>query len=118
MSHSSGEKLRPFLLCSDPPERPINVEYTCMRDLYLAFEEIFLASLPIRNACGHEILIFDHHFFHLAAVTVPDIDRLYMRDEKARILALTEGFGSYEVGRSRAKHLRSVHLTLKDPDEV
>jgi hypothetical protein len=77
-----------------------------MRDLYLAFEEIFLAKVPIKNACGHEILVFDHHFFHLAAVTVPAIDRLYMRDEKERILGLTEGFGHYEVGRSRAKHMR------------
>ena len=118
MSHGSGENVKAYLLCSNPPERPAGVEYPCMRDLYLAFEEIFLAKVPIKNACGHEILVFDHHFFHLAAVTVPAIDRLYMRDEKERILALTEGFGHYEVGRSRAKHMRSVHMTLSDPDEV
>lgn len=118
MSHGSGEKLKTYLLSSNPPERPAAVEYTCMRGLYLAFEEIFLAKLPIKSNCGHEILVFDHHFFHLAAVTVPGIDRLYMRDEKERILGLTEGLGNYEVARSRARHLRSARMTFTDPDEV
>ncbi len=113
-----AEGVKAYLLCSDPPERPANVEYTCLRELYLAFEAIFLGKLPIKNACGHDILVFDHHFFHLAAITVDGVERLYMRDEKQTILGLAEGFGNYDIGKSRAKHLRSVHITLSEPDEV
>jgi phage-Barnase-EndoU-ColicinE5/D-RelE like nuclease2 len=102
-----------------PPQRPKNVQCACMRDLYLAFEEIFLGSGGrIDSSCGHQILVFDHHFFHLAAVTVDGADRLFMKHEKEGILALTSGFGAYRIGESRSKHLRSAYLTLSEPDEV
>jgi hypothetical protein len=57
-------------------------------------------------------------FFHLAAVTVDGIDRLFMRVEKEVILSLSEGFGHYEVGLPRTRHLRSAQMTLAEPDEV
>ncbi|MGH9682173.1 MAG: hypothetical protein ACRD4S_00965 [Candidatus Acidiferrales bacterium] len=85
----------------------------------MAFEEIFLRDgARLQSTCGHEILIFDHHFFHLAAVTVTGIERLFMKEEKGRILSTSSGFGLYEVGEPRVKHLRSAYATFAAPDEV
>jgi hypothetical protein len=108
-----------YLINQNPPKRPPKVEYTCMRELYLAFEEIFLChGGNIQSKCGHALSVFDHHFFHMAAVTVQGIEKLFMKHEKERILALDSGFGLYDVGPSRAQHLRSAHLTVCAPDEV
>jgi hypothetical protein len=107
------------LINPHPPPRPANVNCTSMRELYLAFEEIFLGNSGcIQSACGHTIFVFDHHFFHMAAITVEGVGRLFMRDEKPKILGLDTGFGLYEVGEPRARHLRSAHLTICEPDEV
>lgn len=109
----------PFLINQAPPQRPANVAFGCMRDLYLAFEGIFLSNGGfIESCCGQRILVFDHHFFHLAAITVTGIDRLFMRDEKDKILGMREGYGIYEIGEPRARHLASAHLTYTTPDEV
>ncbi|MGH9860985.1 MAG: hypothetical protein ACRD5F_13270, partial [Candidatus Acidiferrales bacterium] len=39
------------------PERPANVEFSSIRELYLQFEEIFLAGTRslIVSVCGHRI---------------------------------------------------------------
>ncbi len=109
----------PFLINQGAPKRPPNVHYASMGELYRAFEEVFLCNDgSIESTCGHRVLVFDHHFFHLAAVTVPGIERLFMKDEKQRILALDSGFGLYDVGEPRARHLRSAYFTICEPDEV
>lgn len=114
-----GNLQSPFLINQDPPKRPPTVQYSCMRELYLAFEQIFLCDGgKIESKCGHKILAFDHHFFHMAAIAIPGIDKLFMKNEKEKILALDVGFGLYEVGEPRARHLRSAHLTICEPDEV
>lgn len=108
-----------FLINQNPPKRPPNVEYSSIRELYLAFEEIFLCNKGcIKSVCGHELLVFDHHFFHLAAVTIPGIERLFMKDERPRIMELEDGYGLYEIGEPRARHLRSAYVTICAPDEV
>lgn len=108
-----------FLLNQSAPQRPPNVVYSSMRELYLAFEEIFLSGGGcVKSKCGHELFVFDHHFFHLAAITVAGIPRLFMKNEKPKILELVSGFGVYEVGGHRARHLRSAYLTIFEPDEV
>jgi hypothetical protein len=119
MSKQEPAGIKPPLICESFSPRPANIEYGCMRDLYLVFEELFLGQGNCLNsASGHSISVFDHHFFHMASITVPGVNRLYMRNEKEIILGLTEGFGYYEVGASRAKHLRSAYETLANPDEV
>lgn len=108
-----------YIINPAAPQRPPNVEYTCMSGLFQAFEEIFLSSNgKIDSCCGHSVLTFDHHFFHLAAVTVSGVETLFMRDEKEKIRSLTDGFGLYEVDDPRARHLRSAYATLSSPDEV
>ena len=110
------------LINANPPVRPANACCASIRDLYLCFERIFL--LPGRSQivapCGHKITVFDHHFFHLAAISIPGNERLFMRDEKKRILETTDGFGDFLVGQngSRARHLPAVYETLSAPDEV
>jgi hypothetical protein len=92
-----------------------------MANLYAEFESLIgEVSGLIRSPCGHEILIFDHHFFHLAAVSRPPATVLSMPGERAEILATTEGFGRYEIaqGMSRARNLRSAFQTLCEPDEI
>lgn len=110
------------VLRQKPPTRPANVNYASIYDLYLEFENIFLVEgkTPITSPCGHSILIFDHHFFHMAAVNVAGKDRLFMKEEKAHILAATDGFGQYTIshGGSRARHLLAARETLSSPDEV
>jgi phage-Barnase-EndoU-ColicinE5/D-RelE like nuclease2 len=91
-----------------------------MRDLYLAFEAIFLAQDNIHSACGHSIQVFDHHFFHMASIAVPGKEKLFMHEEKETILATCTGFGKYivAIGGTRARHLASAFETLLAPDEV
>ncbi len=90
-----------------------------MSELYGLFDEIFLSSEGvIRSSCGEVISCFDHHFFHLAKVSIPGVKRLFMRDEKTRIMGLNDGFGTYDVFHKRAKYLRSAYETLAEPDEV
>jgi phage-Barnase-EndoU-ColicinE5/D-RelE like nuclease2 len=110
------------LICENPPERPENCIYTSIAGLYAEFENIFLVAEGGRlaSACGHTILVFDHHFFHLAAVRTATEIRLFMRDEKDIIRATTDGHGKYLIDKegSRARHLRSAKATMIDPDEV
>jgi len=92
-----------------------------MAELYLEFETRFLqGDAQIRSTCGHQILIFDHHFFHLAAVRTAAANRLFMVDEKDEIRATIEGMGKYLIDHSgsRARNLPSARSTMEDPDEV
>lgn len=104
------------------PERPANVEFSSIRELYLQFEEIFLAGTRslIVSVCGHRINCFEHHFFHMAGILVDGIEELSMPTEKPTILATTAGFGHYQIieGGARGRHLRSAYGTLISPDEV
>ena len=104
------------------PTRPSNVSYNSISELYLKYVEIFLAGgrSPLVTPCGHEIVFFDHHFFHMASITVDGKEKLFMREEKARILETNEGFGDYWIGHkgSRAKHFHASFETLTTPDEV
>jgi hypothetical protein len=104
------------------PVRPAKVEYQSIRDVYLQFDEIFLADRKslIVSPCGHKIYCFEHHFFHMTGVIVEGIDELRMTKERESILRTTDGFAHYELrdGGSRARHLRSARETLEAPDEV
>ncbi|MGB6544072.1 MAG: PBECR2 nuclease fold domain-containing protein [Candidatus Acidiferrales bacterium] len=104
------------------PTRPSKVEYLSIRELYLQFDEMFLADKQslIVSPCGHKIYCFDHHFFHMAGVFVEGVDELSMQDEKEIILNTHTGFAHYELreGGSRARHLRSARDTLESPDEI
>lgn len=107
------------LISLAPPKRPDAIEYDSMAELYGLFETIFLSSGGvISSSSGEAISCFDHHFFHLAKVSVAGRERLFMRDEKSEITSLTDGFGKYEVFHQRAKYLRSAYETLEEPDEV
>ena len=91
-----------------------------MADLYQLFEGLFLGTGGVlESLCGHTVLIFDHHFFHLAAVT-RGAERLFMVNEKAEIIRTVEGLGLYTLGQqgSRARHLPSAKVSILDPDEV
>ena len=110
------------LIHPNPPPRPDRLIFGSIRELYLHFENIFLSqgASPILSPCGHSILVFDHHFFHLASVSVPGKDKLFMKDEKEIMLATADGFAAYLIGHggSRAKNLRAAYETLTNPDEV
>jgi hypothetical protein len=104
------------------PIRPPKVEFTSIRDVYVQFDEIFLAekkSLVI-SPCGHRIYCFEHHLFHMAGIIVEGVEELSIQKERATILATNNGFAHYELreGGSRARHLRSARQTLESPDEV
>ena len=109
-----------------PCARPALLEYRSVRDLYLAFQNIFLggATGPIPNIvmspCGHEIHIYDHHFFHM--VKLEDLNKpkatLLMAEEMPTILGADTGFGPYTHDKQRALHLPVAALTLSEPDEI
>jgi len=65
-------------------------------------------------------MFFDHHFFHMVAITMEGKEKLFMRDEKEAILATDVGFANYIVGHggTRARYLRSAYETMVSPDEV
>jgi hypothetical protein len=103
--------------------RPDLLEYRSVRDLYLAFQDIFLRGAEVyadvQSCCGHTIRVFDHNFFHL--VKLDDLNKpkpLLMAQEKPIILSITDGFGPYRHDRQRAIYLRSAAVTMSDPDEV
>jgi hypothetical protein len=104
------------------PTRPPKVDYASIRELYLAFREIFLAGPKalIVSPYGHQIHCFEHHFFHMAGVIVEGIDELSMPNERGVILATADGFAHYELREkgSRARHLRSARETIENPDEI
>ncbi len=104
------------------PRRPDFIEYSCLRDLYLVFEQLFLQDSiggTVTSCCGHEIKVFDHHFFHFVKLEHSDKPRpLLMAYEKSEILSTTAGFGSYSHDRQRAVYLASARICLESPDEV
>ena len=107
------------LICPVPPKRPDTVEYESIAELYSLFEQIFLSSGGvISSSCGEVISCFDHHFFHLAKVSIPGVGRLFMKVEKSEITSVTVGFGKYVVSHTRANYLRSAFETFAEPDEV
>jgi hypothetical protein len=100
--------------------RPAPCEFASMAELYFLFERLFLVEGGVlASRCGHAVLVFDHHFFHLAAVR-KGASRLFMATEKSEILATNVGFGQYllDHGGSRARNLPSAKETMLDPDEV
>lgn len=103
-------------LCS----RPDSFEFASLADLYLLFESLFLADGGVLDSlCGHTVLIFDHHFFHLVSLR-GDSERLSMARDKEEIRQTVDGFGRFTLdhGGSRARSLPSAKLTIEDPDEV
>jgi len=110
------------LIHPNPPPRPGSVAYASIRELYLHFEDIFLADKKslVVSPCRHRIYCFEHHFFHMAGVVVEGIDDLSMPHERSTILGTADGFAHYELreGGSRARHLRSARETLENPDEI
>lgn len=107
--------------CIAYPLRPPRCEFSNIAGLFLEFEKLFLSSgALLESDCGQKISIFDHHFFHLAAVRTESNQRLYMRDEKSVIAATTDGFGKYILDHSgsRARHLPSAQVAMLHPDEV
>jgi hypothetical protein len=103
------------------PNRPAHCHYDSISTLYAVFEQIFLAEGGrLQSACGHSILLFDHHFFHLAAINADGGRRLFMAEEKSEIQSTTSGFGKYILSHNgaRANNLPSAKDTMADPDEV
>lgn len=71
------------------------------------------------SSCGHEIQIFDHHFFHFVKLEHPDKPQpLLMVREKQTILTTTSGFAPYSYDKQRAIYLESAGMCLRYPDEV
>jgi hypothetical protein len=104
------------------PRRPDFIELSCLRDLYLHFERLFLCdhvSGTVESCCGHEIKVFDHHFFHFVKLDHPKKPKpLLMAHEKSEILSTRAGFGGYTYDRQRAIYLASARMCLEFPDEV
>lgn len=112
-----------LLICAAPPPRPALLKYGGVRELYLAFQEIFLCGgdsfADVTSTCGHTLRIFDHNFFHL--VKLDDRNKpkpLLMEQEKPIILSIADGFGPYTHDPQRAIYLRSAAATMIEPDEV
>jgi hypothetical protein len=110
------------MTCAKLPTRPPKIDYDSISGLYQQYVEIFLIEgrNPLVSPCGHEIVFFDHHFFHMAGITVAGKEKLFMREEKGRILETIDGFGEYRIGHggSRAKHFHSTYDTLASPAEI
>jgi hypothetical protein len=107
-------------MTSTKPNRPPRVDFSSIRDLYLQFYEIFLAGKKplIISSCGHKIYCFEHHFFHLAGVTVEGINELSIPVERSIILETTEGLGRYKLreGESREVHFTTFEKCRLIPD--
>jgi phage-Barnase-EndoU-ColicinE5/D-RelE like nuclease2 len=103
-----------------PCARPQSCAIDNIAGLYRQFESLFLADGGVLiSSCGHKVLVFDHHFFHLAALR-SSTERMFMVDEKEEILRTVEGHGKYTLDHngSRAGNLPSAKLAIMDPDEV
>jgi len=104
------------------PQRPPELVFRSLCELYLHFQSLFLAGKStgreFQSACGCRIMIFDHHFFHIVKLTRPGVARLFMSEEKTKILAQIVGFGDYAYDDNRARHLASAMDTLTNPDCV
>lgn len=107
--------------CVAYPSRPTHCEFSHVSGLFSEFENLFLSGgALLESDYGQTISIFDHHFFHLAAIRVEGVNRLYMKNEKSIIRGTTDGFGKYILDHcgSRAKHLPSAKEAMQHPDEV
>lgn len=108
------------LINQNPPPRPSRLKFNGIAELFQLFADLFLNENGyIESACGQRISTFDHHFFHMCGIT-RDADRLFMPDERMKLLAIAVGLGDYEIvhGGSRARDLPSAYATLFEPDEV
>ncbi len=109
------------ILNSNPMRRPDCCSFDSIAGLYQEYRKLMRHSgREINSCCGHRLLIFDHHFFHLAAVRRHPEAVLSMPGEMEKILATTEGLGPYELAHngSRARNLPSAFATMDCPDEV
>ncbi len=105
----------------NPPQRPDCCSFDSMASMHAEFERLRSeCSGAINSSCGHKILIFDHHIFHLASISRPGVSQLSMPGERAGILRTVQGYGEYVVHHegSRARNLPSAFQTMSFPDEV
>lgn len=106
--------------------RPGRLEFTCLADLYSAYEALFLGGGGFRrefqSQCGLSFVALDRNFLHLARLRkngVPDIARLNIQTEKPMIRATTNGMGEYQLeDPRRAPHLAAGLDTLLMPHAV
>ena len=105
----------------NPPIRPACCPFSNMAELFATFDSLLVeVDWSISSSCGHKILLFDHHFFHLASVSRPPESVLSMPGERNEILSTVDSMGRYQLGHrgSRARNLPSAMETMKYPDEV
>ena len=105
----------------DAPKRPACCSFDSLYSLHSEFERLrSQCGGVINSACGHRILIFDHHIFHLASISRPGAGQLSMPQEQPGILRTVQGSGEYVVHHdgSRARNLPSAFATMSAPDEV
>ena len=76
------------------------------------------AGHELESSCGCRIAVFDHHFFHIVKLRLPNGERLLMSKEKQKILAQIAGFGDYTYDDNRARHMGSAIDTLTAPHFV
>jgi len=105
------------------PHRPAALRYGGVRELYLAFRELFRfgagAHSEVRSSCGHTLRVFDHNFFHMTKLDDPRKPKpLLMEVEEPIIMGIENGFGPYTYDEDRAVYLPSVAITMIEPDEV
>lgn len=106
-----------------PAKRPELIAYSGVKELYEAFERLFLrggnASAEHESSCGCTVKIFDHHFFHMVKLCDPQKPQpLVMAIEKEIIRNTHQGFANYTHDRQRGIHLASAALAMVAPDEV
>jgi len=99
------------------PKTPL-IEYASLAELYDAYCELFVAKSPIVSACGCQIHCREHHFVHVVKLFGEGRRPLHFPDEKAKIVAQTEGFGDYIHEARRAQRLLRFEKALREPDAV
>jgi hypothetical protein len=100
------------------PPRVAYLAYNSLAELYGHYIREYVERSPITADCGCRIHCYEHHFVHMVKLDDPQNSKLYFPDERASILACTDGFGKYSHQTRRAVRLLASLECLRHPDMV
>lgn len=99
------------------PKTPL-IQYASLAELFQFYCENFVVKSPIVSWCGCRIHCAEHHFVHVVKLFGPEKQPIIFNDERPKIVAQVDGFGTYEHEQRRAQRLLRFLKAIKQPEIV
>lgn len=109
---SSGKSADPVI--TKPPE---SLNFSSLAELYEQFSRL-LVGKDFRCPRGIRVIVESSHFFHLVKLSRDGRTEFTVDEEEPKILAVTQGWGGYEINEKRAQTLSWIPEILSEPHEI